>query len=188
MARKKAVVDARIRRAQTHQGVVILLTGNGKGKSSSAFGTLARALGHGQRGAVVQFSKGRRETGEARFFRQHPAVDFHIMGAGFSWETQDRQRDCKAAQQAWEKAAEYLADPSWDLVLLDEITYQFKFGHLEVEPVLDALRRRPPKQNVILTGRSADLRLRELADTVSRIENLKHAFQAGIAGQAGVEW
>ena len=188
MARKKQVIDARIAAAQGARGVVVLHTGNGKGKSSAAFGVLARALGHGQRAAVVQFVKARSDTGEEGFFRVHPQVRWHVMGEGFTWETQDKARDAVAAQAAWAQARAYLADPVIDLLILDEITYAFKYGWLDLDAVIAALKDRPPMQHVILTGRAAPPALVAAADTVSEIAAVKHAFQAGVPAMPGVEF
>lgn len=188
MQRKKAVIDEKVAAAQIERGVLLVNTGNGKGKSSAAFGVLARALGHGLNVAVVQFVKGRSDTGEEAFFRQHPKVFWHVGGEGFTWETQDKERDAKAAQAAWAVASEKLADPSIGLVILDEMTYAFKYGWLSLEAVLDVLRQRPPMQHVIITGRAAPDALREAADTVSDIDNEKHAFQAGVKAMPGLDW
>ena len=188
MQRKKDVVDERIAKAQEERGVLILLRGNGKGKSSSAFGTMARSIGHGKRCAVIQFIKGRRETGEYLFFKDHPQVDFHVMGHGFTWEVQDRSRDIEAAQQAWTLAQEYLSNPEYDFLLFDEMSYMFKYQYLELPPVIDALIHRPKHQNVMITGRTMAVDLQEIADTVSQVDEIKHAFKAGVKAQAGIEF
>ncbi|MCB8890223.1 cob(I)yrinic acid a,c-diamide adenosyltransferase [Vreelandella malpeensis] len=188
MQRKKAVVDERIRQATQTRGVLILLKGNGKGKSSSALGTLARSLGHGQRGAVVQFIKGRFETGEYLFFRDHPRLEWHIMGQGFTWETQDRTRDVEAAQAAWVTAKGLLENPSLDIVVLDEMSYMFKYDYLDVAPVVEALKNRPAHQNVIITGRTIATPLQEIADTISVVQDERHAFRAGVKAQKGIEY
>jgi cob(I)alamin adenosyltransferase len=188
MARKKSVVDEKIGAAKIARGVLVVNTGNGKGKSTAAFGTLARALGHGQQAAVVQFVKSRSDTGEEAFFRGHPRVHWHVMGEGFTWETQDRTRDAAAARAAWELACGYLRDPAIDLLILDEITYAFKYRWLALDDVLAALRGRPPMQHVILTGRAAPPALIEAADTVSEISLNKHAFQAGVQAMPGLEF
>ncbi len=188
MERKKAVVDAARARATERRGVVIVNTGNGKGKSSAAFGLVARALGHGLRVGIVQFIKGREETGEERFFRRFPEVSFHVMGEGFTWETQDRQRDMAKAAEAWARAEALLADEAVALVVLDELNIALKHGYLEVEPVLAALGRRPPMQHVVITGRGAPEALIEAADTVTEMGNVKHAFRAGVAAQPAIEW
>ena len=188
MQKKKAVIDEKIEAATLARGVLVVHTGNGKGKSTAAFGVLARALGHGQRAAVVQFVKGRSDTGEEAFFRQQTGVTWHTGGEGFTWETQDKARDAAAAQAAWAVACQHLADPAINLVILDEFTYAFKYQWLDLDAVCAALRARPPMQHVIITGRGAPPALRELADTVSDIGMEKHAFQAGIQAMPGLEW
>lgn len=188
MKRTKAIVDQRIAEAQEERGVVILLTGNGKGKSSSAFGMVARALGHGQQVAILQFVKGRMETGEQNFFKRQEHVDFHVMGDGFTWETQNRVTDVASAQAAWQVAKKILADPNYQLVIFDELTYLFKYDYLELTTVLKAIQQRPVQQNVVITGRGAKQELKDLADTVSVIKDEKHAFRSGIKAQKGIEW
>lgn len=188
MQKKKAVVDGKIAAAQVEKGVLVVNTGNGKGKSSAAFGVVARALGHGLRVGVVQFVKGRSDTGEEAFFRQQAGVVWHVGGEGFTWETQDKERDAQAARDAWAVAGRHLADPAIGLVVLDEFTYALKYGWLEVEPVLAALRARPALQHVIITGRAAPEALRAAADTVTDMGMEKHAFQAGIKAMPGLEW
>lgn len=188
MQKKKAVIDEKIEAATVARGVLVVHTGNGKGKSTAAFGVLARALGHGQRAAVVQFVKGRSDTGEEAFFRRQTGVTWHTGGEGFTWETQDKARDAAAAQAAWAVACQHLADPAINLVILDEFTYAFKYQWLDLDAVCAALRARPLMQHVIITGRGAPPALRELADTVSDIGMEKHAFQAGIQAMPGLEW
>lgn len=188
MQAKKRVVDERIAHAQQERGVLILLKGNGKGKSSSAFGTLARTLGHGQRAGVIQFIKGRRETGEHLFFAEHPSVDFHVMGHGFSWETQDKARDRSAAREAWAIAEKLLSDPTYHLLVFDELSYMLKYGHLTPSEVVTALQSRPAHQNVIITGRTMDTALTDIADTISHVNDEKHAFRQGVKAQAGIEF
>ena len=188
MKRTKEIVDKRIAEAQEERGVFILLTGNGKGKSSSAFGMIARALGHGQKVAIVQFVKGRMETGEQNFFTQQDQVDFHVMGDGFTWETQNRDKDIASAQQAWKIAKEVLQDARYDLVVLDEMTYMFKYDYLDLEEVISTIKQRPKMQNIIITGRGAKKPLKQAADTVSVIMDEKHAFKAGVKAQKGIEW
>lgn len=188
LLKKKAVVDQRIAAATEERGVTILLTGTGKGKSSSAFGTMARALGHGQKCAVIQFIKGRKATGEQLFFGEHPAVDFHVMGHGFSWETRNPELEKQAAEQAWELAKQVLSNPEIHFVLLDEITYMYKYGHLEEADLLAALAARPAHQNVMMTGRTAPRALLDSVDTHSKVGNERHAFANGVKAQAGIEW
>ena len=188
MQRKKAVVDAKIESAHVQRGLFLIHTGNGKGKSTAAFGLLARALGHGLTAAVVQFVKSRSDTGEEAFFRQVAAVQWHVMGEGFTWETQDDARDRLAAHAAWEQAKLHLADPAIDLVILDEFTYALKYRWLETEEVVAAIRNRPTMQHLVVTGRSAQQALIDIADTVSDSHLIKHAFEAGVQAMPGIEW
>ncbi|MDX9698931.1 MAG: cob(I)yrinic acid a,c-diamide adenosyltransferase [Rhodocyclaceae bacterium] len=189
MQRKKAVVDAAIERAQEERGIVIVITGNGKGKTTSAFGTLYRALGHGQRVGLVQFIKGTYHTGEVQYLQQQgAAVDYHAMATGFTWNTQNWDADQQAAEAAWAQASRMLADPAFDLVVLDELTYMLKFNYLALDRVLEAIRQRPARQSVIVTGRAASPGLIELADTVSEIRDVKHAFKAGVKAQNGIDF
>ncbi|WP_024693795.1 cob(I)yrinic acid a,c-diamide adenosyltransferase [Pseudomonas syringae] len=188
MQRKKAFMDQRIASSPNECGLLLVLTGNGKGKSSSAFGMLARAMGHEMQCGVVQFIKGRNSTGEEMFFRRFPEqVRYHVMGEGFTWETQDRQRDIAAAEAAWAVSQEMLRDPAIGLVVLDELNIALKHGYLDLEQVLSDLQARPPMQHVLVTGRGAKAELIDLADTVSEIGVVKHAFQAGIRAQKGIE-
>ncbi|EPL14947.1 MULTISPECIES: cob(I)yrinic acid a,c-diamide adenosyltransferase [unclassified Pseudomonas] len=188
MLRKKAVIDERIANSPNECGLLLVLTGNGKGKSSSAFGMLARSMGHGMQCGVVQFIKGRNSTGEELFFRRFPEqVRFHVMGEGFTWETQDRQRDIAAAEAAWEVSRQLLRDPAIGLVVLDELNIALKHGYLDLDQVLSDLQARPPMQHVVVTGRGAKPEMIELADTVTEMGVVKHAFQAGIKAQKGVE-
>ena len=188
MLKRKAAIDGRIAAATEERGVLILLKGPGKGKSSSAFGTLARAMGHGQRCAVVQFIKGRTETGEFKFFNQHPLIDWHIMGHGFTWETQDREQDIAAAQQAWQIAKQLLRDEQYQLLVFDEMSYMFSYGYLDIDPVVQALQARPKMQNVMITGRAMAIPLQTIADTISVVQNERHAFKDGVKAQAGIEF
>ncbi|MFQ3210838.1 MAG: cob(I)alamin adenosyltransferase [Oceanospirillaceae bacterium] len=188
MTAKKAVIDARIAKATEERGVIILLRGNGKGKSSSAFGTMMRSLGHGKKAAVVQFVKGRVETGEYKFFRNYPDLDWHVMGHGFTWETQDKANDIAAAEQAWVITQGLLQDPSIDMLVLDEMAYVFKYNYLPLDPVLAALANRPHHQTVIITGRVMPEALVEYADTISTVKDDGHAFRIGVKAQAGIEF
>lgn len=185
--RLKKEVDARIAKAQTEQGVFQVITGNGKGKSTSGFGTVARCVGHGMSAAVVQFIKGGWECGE-RNLLQKVGVPFTYMETGFTWETQNRESDTAAAQATWQVAKEYLKDESIDLVLLDELTYMVTYDYVDLAEVVDAIKNRPPMQSVILTGRGAHRELTELADTVSEVRNVKHAFDAGVKAQKGFDY
>jgi len=187
MARKKAVIDAAIAGATDERGLLLVLTGNGKGKSSSAFGMVARAFGHGMRVGVVQFIKSRTDTGEEAFLGAQTGVEWHVTGDGFTWDTQNREQDIATAQRGWAIAARMLADPSYQLVVLDELTYLLSYGYLDSDAVLDALAHRPPMQHVVVTGRGASDALIELADTVSIIADEKHAFRAGVKAQPGID-
>jgi cob(I)alamin adenosyltransferase len=188
MARKKAVVDAGIARANEERGVLIINTGNGKGKSSSAFGTAARALGHGLRVGIVQFIKGRDSTGEEAFFKQVEGVDFHVTGDGFTWDTQNREQDEATARRGWDIALKMLQDEQLDLIVLDEFNIVLKYKYLPLEEILVALKQRPSMQHVIITGRGAPDDLVAIADTVTEMREIKHAYKAGVKAQAGVEF
>ncbi|PIW61841.1 cob(I)yrinic acid a,c-diamide adenosyltransferase [Shewanella sp. CG12_big_fil_rev_8_21_14_0_65_47_15] len=183
----KASVDAKIAAAQDEKGILLVLTGNGKGKSTSGFGTVARAVGHGKKAAVVQFIKGTWECGE-RNLLEGAGVEFHVMGTGFTWETQDKEKDTAAALVAWEAAEKLLQDESIDCLMLDELTYMVSYHYLDVERVLNALKNRPPMQHVIITGRACHRAIIELADTVSEVNPIKHAFEAGIKAQPGFDY
>lgn len=187
MARKKAVVDASIEKATIERGVVIVNTGNGKGKSTAGFGMIARALGHGMKVGVVQFIKGSFSTGEEAFFRRFPEVSYHVMGDGFTWETQDKERDIASATVAWNKTCELLQDASIAVVLLDELNIALKLKYIQIEDVISALHSRPAHQHVVITGRGAPDALIEFADTVTEMNLLKHAYHAGVKAQNGVE-
>jgi cob(I)alamin adenosyltransferase len=188
MQRKKDIVDESIAKATEKRGVLLVNTGNGKGKSSSAFGMLARALGHDMKVAVVQFIKGSESTGEERFFKQLPNVSYHVMGEGFTWETQDNERDKQVAEKAWQQAQEILSDDSYQLVLLDELNIALKCGLLPIEKIVADLQQRPPMQHVIVTGRGAKDELIDIADTVTEMTLIKHAFNSGIQAQEGIEF
>lgn len=188
MRKKKAVIDAKIAKAQEERGVLILLKGNGKGKSSSALGTMARSAGHGKKCGVIQFIKGRIETGEFKFFKDHPLIEWHIMGNGFTWETQNKAQDIEAAEKAWSIAERMLNDDSYDMLVFDEMGYMFKYKYLDSAVVIDALKKRPKMQNVIITGRTIARPFTEVADTISVIDDEKHAFRSGVKAQAGIEY
>ncbi|MDH5479200.1 MAG: cob(I)yrinic acid a,c-diamide adenosyltransferase [Nitrosomonas sp.] len=187
MQRKKEVVDKAIARADQEKGLLLVLTGNGKGKSSSAFGMVARMLGHGMKAGVAQFIKGRSDTGEEAFFRQQEGVVWHVLGEGFTWETQNLARDIETANKGWAVVRDMLQDPSLNLVVLDELTYPLKFGWLDLETVLHDLENRPSMQHVVITGRAAPEVLCEAADTVTEMGDTKHAFRAGITAQKGID-
>lgn len=189
MQRKKAVVDEKMSAAQRDAGLLLVLTGNGKGKSSSGFGMVARALGHGMKVGVVQFIKGAIPTGEEQFLRRFPdEVQFHIAGEGYTWDTQDRERDMRKAEGGWAHAQRMLGDPGLGLVLLDELNIVLKHRYLDVQQVLADVRARPPMQHVVITGRAAPQEIIEAADTVTEMAVVRHAYAQGIRAQKGVEW
>ena len=189
MEKQKTNVDASIAAADTEKSLVLLLTGNGKGKTSSAFGMVMRAMGYGHRVGVVQFIKGEQLSGEELFARANlPASDFYQMGTGFTWDTQDRGADIEAAERTWREARRMLSDPEYDLVILDELTYMLSFGYLSEATVLETIRLRPDQQSVVVTGRGGGSALQELADTVSEVKEVKHAFRAGIKARKGVDY
>ena len=189
MERKKAFIDQKIAAADKEIGIIIVNTGNGKGKSSSGFGMVIRALGHGMKVGVVQFIKGAMSTGEETFLRRFPdEVSFHVMGEGYTWDTQDRERDTEKAQLAWQQAQAFMSDPAIGLVLLDELNIALKYRYLDVHSVIADLLERPAMQHVVITGRGAPAELIAIADTVTEMAVVKHAFAAGITAQAGTEW
>ncbi|GAA5162522.1 cob(I)yrinic acid a,c-diamide adenosyltransferase [Viridibacterium curvum] len=188
MQRKKALIDAHIQAAEEERGLLLVNTGNGKGKSSAAFGVLARALGHGMNCAVIQFIKSRSDTGEEAFFRDHPRVQWHVMGDGFTWDTQNDEQDRKTARAAWEQACVYLRDEKIDLLVLDEFTYTLKYGWLALDEVMQVINERPMMQHLIITGRAAPDGLIAEADTVTEMRLEKHAYAAGVKAMPGIEW
>lgn len=188
MQRKKAVVDQSIAAAHVQRGLFLIHTGNGKGKSTAAFGLLARALGHGMKAVVVQFIKSRSDTGEEAFFKQSPNVVWHVMGDGFTWETQNAEQDQQTAQAAWALVKQSLQDPSVDLIILDEFTYTLKYQWLALDEVIHAIQNRPEMQHLVVTGRGAPAELIAVADTVSEIALVKHAFHNGVQAMPGIEF
>ena len=183
----KEKVDQRIDKAQEERGLLIVITGNGKGKSTSGFGTVARAVGHGLRAAVVQYIKGSWACGE-RNLLENAGVSFDVMATGFTWNTQDKEQDIAAAQKVWLRSKALLKDDQIDLVLLDELTYMLAYKYLDLDEVLKALKSRPTHQHVIITGRACHRAIIELADTVSEVQSVKHAFDAGVKAQKGIDW
>ena len=189
MQKLKETIDASIESASLERGVFVLLTGNGKGKSSSAFGMVMRALGYGFKVAVVQFIKGEQLSGEELYLRDHcPQVKFHQMGTGFTWDTQDRSADIAAAEKSWAVAEQVLADEQYDLVVLDELTYMLSFKYLDKERVLTALKSRPYEQSLVVTGRGGGSELADMADTVSEVKEVKHAYNKGVMARKGVDF
>ena len=187
MARKKAVIDASIAKADQDKGLLLVLTGNGKGKSSSAFGMVARTLGYGFKVGVAQFLISRRDTGEEKFLGTQPGVQWHVLGDGFTWDTQNREADIASAVRGWTIAQTMLTDASLHLVVLDELTYLLNYGYLDEAQVCRDLVARPAMQHVVITGRAAPQCLLEMADTVSEIADIKHAYRAGIRAQPGID-
>jgi cob(I)alamin adenosyltransferase len=189
MRRKKAARDKILATKTIEKGLVIVHTGKGKGKSTAAFGLVLRALGNGMKVAVVQFVKGKWETGErAALARFEGEVTISTMGEGFTWETQDRRRDIAAARAAWERAKEFIADDEHAMVLLDELNIVLRYDYLPVEEVVAALAARPAGKHVVVTGRNARDALIEIADLVTDMTLVKHPFRSGVRAQAGIEF
>lgn len=183
----KEKVDAKIEAAKEEKGLILVITGNGKGKSTSGFGTVARAVGHGLHCSVAQFIKGTWDNGEKNLLEKL-GVKFEVMATGFTWETQNKAHDTQAAQLVWQECKKMLKDESLDVILFDEITYMVNYGYIELDEVLDALQHRPRMQSVIITGRAAHRSLVDIADTVSEVKNIKHAFESGVKALKGVDW
>ena len=189
MEKQKAAVDAGVAAATIDRGVAVLLTGDGKGKTSSAFGMVLRALGYGQKVGVIQFIKGVQLSGEEHYLHdQCPEVEFYQMGTGFTWDTQDRSSDIAAAERTWEQAANMLGNPELDLVVLDELTYMLAFKYLSEDTIINAIKDRPEHQSVVVTGRGGGSTLRSIMDTVSEIKDVEHAYRAGIQARKGVDY
>ena len=189
MQKLKEKVDQHIEACNEEKGVMILLTGDGKGKSSSAFGMVVRSLGYGYKIGVVQFIKGEQLSGEELYLKDHcPQVDFYQMGTGFTWDTQDRDADIAAAQTTWKVVEPMLSDPSYHLVIIDELTYMLSYKYLDESMVTKALSNRPPSQSVVVTGRGGGNSLKDIADTVSEIKDIKHAYQSNIKARKGVDY
>ncbi len=183
----KQQVDAKIAAATEEKGLLLVITGNGKGKSTSGFGTIARAVGHGLKCSVAQFIKGTWDNGE-RNLLEKLGVEFQVMATGFTWETQNKQADTEAAQQVWQECKRMLQDDSIDVILFDELTYMVTYGYIDLDEVVEALNNRPAMQSVVITGRAAHRTLIEMADTVSEVRNVKHAFESGVKALKGVDW
>jgi cob(I)alamin adenosyltransferase len=189
MRKKKAARDKIIATKTIEKGLLIVHTGKGKGKSTAAFGMVFRALGHGFRVGVVQFVKGVWQTGERVILDRFPdQVTMKAMGEGFTWETQDRTRDVAAARKAWEEAKAMIADPSYRMVLLDELNIVLRYDYLPLDEVVETLASRPPDTHVIVTGRNAKDEIIEIADLVTEMEFVKHPFRSGVKAQAGIEF
>jgi len=189
MQKQKEKIDAHIAAADIEKGVAIFLTGNGKGKSSSAFGMVIRALGHGQKVGVVQFIKGAQDCGEGDFIKANcPEVEFYQMGTGFTWDTQDKSGDIEAAERTWDVASKLLKDKSYDLVILDELTYMLGYKYLDRDKVIAEISNRPAEQSVVVTGRGGGRKLRSIMDTISEVKDIKHAYRDGIKARKGVDY
>ncbi len=189
MEKQKAQVDASIAAADVERGVSVLLTGNGKGKSSSAFGMVMRALGYQQKVGVIQFIKGEQLSGEELYLQaQCPDVYFYQMGTGFTWDTQNRAGDIAAAERTWAEAEALLNNADFDLVVLDELTYMLAYDYLDATRVLNAIAQRPTQQSVVVTGRGGGSALQDIMDTVSEVKDIKHAFTSGIKARRGVDF
>ncbi|ALM66941.1 MULTISPECIES: cob(I)yrinic acid a,c-diamide adenosyltransferase [Vibrio] len=183
----KEQVDAKIAAAQEEKGLLLIITGNGKGKSTSGFGTIARAVGHGLKCSVAQFIKGTWDNGE-RNLLEKLGVEFQVMATGFTWETQNKTADTEAAQLVWKECKRMLQDDSINVILFDELTYMVSYGYIDLDEVVEALNNRPKMQSVVITGRGAHRTLIEMADTVSEVKNVKHAFESGVKALKGVDW
>ncbi|EOW9662055.1 cob(I)yrinic acid a,c-diamide adenosyltransferase [Vibrio parahaemolyticus] len=183
----KEQVDAKIAAAQEEKGLLLIITGNGKGKSTSGFGTIARAVGHGLKCSVAQFIKGAWDNGE-RNLLEKLGVEFQVMATGFTWETQNKTADTEAAQLVWKECKRMLQDDSINVILFDELTYMVSYGYIDLDEVVEALNNRPKMQSVVITGRGAHRTLIEMADTVSEVKNVKHAFESGVKALKGVDW
>jgi cob(I)alamin adenosyltransferase len=189
MKKKKAARDKIIATKIIEKGLVIVHTGKGKGKSTAAFGMIFRAIGNGMKVGIVQFVKGKWGTGERKVLEAFPdQVQMATMGEGFTWETQDRQRDIAAARTAWEKAKAMIMDPEIDMVLCDELNIVLRYDYLPVEEIVDVLKNKPEMKHVIITGRNAKDELIDLADLVTEMEMVKHPFRSGVRAQIGVEY
>ena len=187
MQRKKEFIDSRIEEANIDKGIIVLLTGNGKGKSSSAMGMICRALGYEMKVALVRFLKGEQDTGEDLFLDNNPNVVSSHMQSGFTWDTQDQELDKQKAIETWNEAEKFLANPEIDLVVLDEITYMINYNYLDEKVILKILSNRPKDQHVVITGRAASKGIIIASDTVSEVKDIKHAFRANIRAQKGID-
>ena len=187
MQRKKEHIDSRIEEVNIDKGIIVLLTGNGKGKSSSSLGMVCRALGYDMKVGIVKFLKGVQDTGEDAFLAKQPNVQTAFMKTGFTWDTQDKEYDTAMAVETWNKAEQYLTDKSINLVVLDELTYMISYKYLDEKMIIDSLNNRPKDQHVVITGRAASDALIDIADTVSEVKDIKHAFRANIKAQKGVD-
>ncbi|WP_339715469.1 cob(I)yrinic acid a,c-diamide adenosyltransferase [uncultured Sneathiella sp.] len=193
-AKKKAARDKMLATKTIEKGLLIMHTGKGKGKSTAAFGLAARAIGNDMRVGVVQYVKGKWETGERKVLEAFPdQIDIHTMGEGFTWETQDRERDIRAAEKAWEKSKEMIEasrgdNPAYDMVILDELNIVLRYDSLPLGEVIEFLKNKPEKLHVVVTGRNAKEELIEIADLVTEMTQIKHPFRSGVKAQVGIEF
>lgn len=193
MRARQEAQDAEVRSKTTKRGVIVVNTGDGKGKSSAAFGVAMRAAGHGQRVGVLQFIKGSWQTGEQRALARFPEIEHVLCGEGFTWDTQDRARDTACARAGWERAKQMIEgargeQPAYDVIVLDELNLVIDFGYLPVAEVVDVLTEKPPHLSIVVTGRGAKQELIAIADTVTEMRSVKHAFEAGIRARRGIEF
>ena len=193
MVKLKADQKARVEKADIKRGILIVNTGDGKGKSSSAFGTAIRAAGHGQKVGIMQFIKGTWKTGEAESFKRFPEIEHLVSGDGFTWKTQDMDEDTASARNGWQKTIDMIErsrsdKPDYDLIVLDELNIALRYDYLDITEVVSVLANKPEKLNIIVTGRDAKPELIEIADTVTNMTMVKHAFEAGVRAQKGVEF
>ncbi len=189
MAKKKAARDKIMAGKTIERGLLIVHTGKGKGKSTAAFGMVFRCIGHGFKSGVIQFIKGAWATGERTVLEKFPdLVTIKAVGEGFTWETQDRARDVAHAREGWEEAKRLIADPSYKMVLLDELNIVLRYDYLPLEEILQVLRNRPTDKHIVITGRNARDEVIELADLVTEMEQVKHPFRSGVKAQAGIEF
>ncbi|MDR5904181.1 cob(I)yrinic acid a,c-diamide adenosyltransferase [Franzmannia qiaohouensis] len=188
MQKLKNHVDDKVAQATEQRGQLLVFTGNGKGKTTAAWGTVTRALGYGYKVGVVQFIKGLWECGERQRLEEDANLEVAIMATGFTWETQNRELDTQACQVVWRDAERMLADPQVYLVVLDEITYMLKFGYLDIASVRAALENRPREQTVIVTGRNAHRELLAMADTITEMQETRHAFNSGLQARRGIDY
>ena len=185
----KKNIDNSILNANISKGVGVLLTGNGKGKTSSAFGMAIRALGYDYEVAIIQFIKGKQLSGEEIFIKENfPKLTFHQMNTGFTWDTQDKKQDILAAKETWKIAKKALSQKKYHLVILDELTYMLSFKYLDETEVIKTLKGRPKNQSVVVTGRGGGKSLKDWADTVSEVRDIKHAFNSNIMARKGVDY
>lgn len=193
-AKKKAARDKMLATKTIEKGLLIVHTGKGKGKSTAAFGLAARAIGNDMKVGVVQYVKGKWETGERKVLEAFPEqIEIHTMGEGFTWETQDRERDIRAAEKAWEKSKEMIEasrgdNPAYDMVILDELNIVLRYDSLPLDEVIEFLKNKPEKLHVVVTGRNAKDELIEIADLVTEMTQIKHPFRSGVKAQVGIEF